>query len=85
MSEKEGKNVQTPKKEGKYVQKPKKEGKNVQTPKKEGKIVRPPKQVELTVYWPRLVTRPNCVDRLSITLGSKVAMVFTDPSDAAVG
>ena len=60
-------------------------GKMVRTPKKEGKIVRPPKQVELTVYWPRLVTMPNCVDRLSITLGSKIAMVYTDPSEAAVG
>merc|ERR1712032_1604840 len=49
---------------------------------KEGRIVRPAKEVELTVYWARLVTRANCVDRLNITLGSKISMVFTDPSDA---
>ena len=52
---------------------------------KEGRIVRPAKEVELTVYWARLVTRANCVDRLNITLGSKISMVFTDPSDAEVG
>ena len=51
----------------------------------EGRIVRPAKKVELTVYWARLVTRANCVDRLNITLGSKISMVFTDPSDAEVG
>ena len=51
---------------------------------KEGKIVRPPKEVELTIYWTRMVSRPNCVDRLNITLGSKISMVFSDPSDALV-
>ena len=53
---------------------------------KDKRIVRPKKQkqVELTVYWTRLVMRPNCVDRLNITLGSKVSMVYTDPSDAQV-
>ena len=50
-----------------------------------GRIVRSSKKVELTVYWARLVTWAKCVDRLSITLGSKISMVFTDPSDAEVG
>ena len=51
---------------------------------KEGKIVRPPKDVELTVYWTRMVSRPNCVDRLYITLGSKIALEIPDPSDKLV-
>ena len=51
---------------------------------KEGRIVRPSKDVELTVYWTRLVARPDCVDSLIITLGSIEPWEFKDPSDKEV-
>merc|ERR1711936_1052711 len=35
----------------------------------------------VNIYWSQLVLRPLCVDRLEITIGEQLPLVFLDPAD----
>ena len=40
--------------------------------------------VRISVYWSWLVIHDDCVDKLTITLGTEVQLMYTDPADATV-
>ena len=52
--------------------------------KKKRRLLSPGRNVEVTVYWSRLIARAYCVDRLNITLGSKIDKIIHDPADSEV-
>jgi len=44
-------------------------------------IVMDKEYMDVGVYWPRLVTRPKCVDKITITVGNTTQVTVADPAD----